>query len=61
MPGGMDDDWVGVVGIGSCDVVKEEIRKKRARGLVEIPLTGPLVVSATKKNKESKYGTSLQN
>ena len=49
------------MGTGSCDVVKEEMRKKRARGLVEIPLTGPPVVSATKKNKESKYGTSLQN
>ena len=47
MLGGMDNDWVrGVVGIGSCDVVKEEMRKKKAHGLVGIPLTGPPVVSA---------------
>ena len=46
MPGEMDSDWVGVVGIGSCDVVKEEMRKKKVHGLVEIPLTGPPIVSA---------------
>ena len=49
MLGEKDNDWVGVVGIGSFEVVKEEMRKKKAHGLVEIPLTGPPVVSATKK------------
>ena len=46
------------MGIGSCDVVKEEMRKKKAHGLVEIPLTGPPVVSATKKYNK---GTNNQN
>ena len=26
MPGEKNNDWVGVVGIGSCNVMKEEMR-----------------------------------